>query len=156
MHIVILCVSVFVAVAQLLSCVQLFVTPWTALCQASLSFTISLNLLKLLSIESMMPSDHFILCHPLQLEALPRVVAPASEVPVSRARAESPGYLPVGCQKDWALHFLAKHEMGENSTSRLGDVTVTLSGVQSTAKMSHLKGRVSITCELDVTLLDIT
>ena len=49
-----------------------------------------------------------------------------------------------------ALDFLAKHEMGENSTSRLGDVTVTLSGAHSTAKMSHLKGRVSITCELDV------
>ena len=55
-----------------------------------------------------------------------------------------------------ALDFLAKHEMGENSTSRLGDVTVTLSGAHSTAKMSHLKGRVSITCELDVILLDIT
>ena len=40
------------------------VTPWTAACQASLSFTISLNLLKLRSIELVMPSNHFILCCP--------------------------------------------------------------------------------------------
>ena len=40
-------------------------TPWTAAGQASLSFTISWSLLKLMSIESMMPSNHFILCHPL-------------------------------------------------------------------------------------------
>ena len=49
---------------QLLSHVQLFVTPWTAACQASLSFIISLSLLKLMSIESVMPSNHLILCHP--------------------------------------------------------------------------------------------
>ena len=40
-------------------------TPWTAACQASLSFTISLSLLKLMSTELMMPSNHLILCHPL-------------------------------------------------------------------------------------------
>ena len=43
---------------QLLSCVRLFVTPLTAAHQASLSFTIPLNLLKFLSIESVMPSNH--------------------------------------------------------------------------------------------------
>ena len=43
---------------QSLSCVWLFVTPWTAACQASLSFTISRNLLKFMSIESVMPSNH--------------------------------------------------------------------------------------------------
>ena len=42
-----------------------FATPWTAACQASLSFTISWNLVKLTSIESVMPSNHLILCHPL-------------------------------------------------------------------------------------------
>ena len=51
-----------VVVVQSLSHVQLFVTPWTAACQASLSFTISQSLLKLMSIESVMPSNHFILC----------------------------------------------------------------------------------------------
>ena len=50
---------------QSLTHVQLFVTPWTAALQASLSFTISWSLLKLMSIESMMPSNHLILCHPL-------------------------------------------------------------------------------------------
>ena len=54
-------------VVQLLSCVWLFVTPWTTAWRASLSFTISWSLLKLMSIESMMPSNHFILYHPLLL-----------------------------------------------------------------------------------------
>ena len=54
-------------VVQLLSHVWLFVTPWTAACQASLSFCISWSLLKLISIESVMPSIHLILCHPLLL-----------------------------------------------------------------------------------------
>ena len=54
-------------VVQLLSHVQLFVTPWTAACQASLSFTISRSLLKLMSVESVMPSSYLTLCHPLLL-----------------------------------------------------------------------------------------
>ena len=52
---------------QSLSCVRLFATPWTAACQASLSITNSRSLLKLVSIESVMPSNHLILCHPLLL-----------------------------------------------------------------------------------------
>ena len=56
-----------IVVIQLLSRVQLFVTPWTAARQASLSFTISQSWLKLMSIESVMPSKHLILCHPLLL-----------------------------------------------------------------------------------------
>ena len=50
-----------------LSCVQLFVTPWTAARLVSLSITNSRSLLKLMSIESVMPSNHLILCHPLLL-----------------------------------------------------------------------------------------
>ena len=50
-----------------LSHVKLFATPWTAACQASLSITNSWNLLKLIHIESAMPSNHLILCHPLLL-----------------------------------------------------------------------------------------
>ena len=57
----------FVVVVQWLSAVQLFVTPWTEAHQASLSFTISQNLLKLMFTESMMPSNHLILSHPLFL-----------------------------------------------------------------------------------------
>ena len=52
---------------QLLRHVQLFVTPWTAAHQASLSISNSPSLLKLMSIESMMPSNHLILCHPFLL-----------------------------------------------------------------------------------------
>ena len=52
---------------QSLSHIQLFVTPWTAAHQASLSFTISWSLLKLKSIELVMPSNHLILCRPLLL-----------------------------------------------------------------------------------------
>ena len=52
---------------QSLSCVQFFVTPWTAACQASLFTTNSWSLLKLMSIESVMPSNHLILGHPLLL-----------------------------------------------------------------------------------------
>ena len=49
---------------QSLSRVWLFMIPWTAACQASLSITTSQSLLKLMSIESVIPSNHFILCHP--------------------------------------------------------------------------------------------
>ena len=52
---------------QSLICVQLFVSPWTAARQASLSITNSQSLLKLMSIESVMPSKHLILCRPLLL-----------------------------------------------------------------------------------------
>ena len=54
---------------QSLRCVQLFATPWTAAHQASLSITKSQSLLKLMSIELMMSSNHLILCHPLSLPA---------------------------------------------------------------------------------------
>ena len=52
---------------QLLNRVRLFATPWTAACQASLFITNSRSLPKLMSIELVMPSNHFILCHPLLL-----------------------------------------------------------------------------------------
>ena len=60
-------------VVQLLNHVWLFATPWTAAHQASLSFTISWSLLKLMSTESMMPSNHLMLCHSVLL--LPSIFA---------------------------------------------------------------------------------
>ena len=54
----------------MLSHVRLFATPWTATLQASLSYTTSLSLLKLMSIESVMPSNHLILRHPLFLPSI--------------------------------------------------------------------------------------
>ena len=57
----------FVVVIQLLTHVRVFVTPWTAAHQASLSFTISCSLLKLMSIETVRPCNHLILCYPILL-----------------------------------------------------------------------------------------
>ena len=56
-----------ITVVQSLSHVWLFATPWTAACETSLSFTTSQSLLKLMSIELMMPFNHLILCRPLLL-----------------------------------------------------------------------------------------
>ena len=57
-----------------LSHVRLFATPWAATCQASLSITNSQSLPKPMSIESVMPSNHLILCHPLLLPSIfPRI-----------------------------------------------------------------------------------
>ena len=81
-------------VVQSLSCVQLFQTPWTAAHQASLSFTISHSLLKLMSIESVMPSNHFILCHPLLL--LPSIF-------VSIRVFSNESVLPVRWLKYWSF-----------------------------------------------------
>ena len=60
-------VQVQLSSLQLLSRVQLFATPWTAVCQASLSITNSQSLLKFMFIESVMHSNHIILCRPLLL-----------------------------------------------------------------------------------------
>ena len=59
-----LCQFLLFSSVQLLSCVQLFATPWTAARQASLSITNSHSLLRLMSIELVMPSNHLILCCP--------------------------------------------------------------------------------------------
>ena len=59
--------NTYFVVAQSLSHVRQFATPWTAARQPSLSFTISESLLRLMSIESVMSSNHLILCHPLLL-----------------------------------------------------------------------------------------
>ena len=73
-------------VVQLLSCARLFETPQTAACQASVSFMISQSLLKLMSIELVMSSNHLILCHPLpalnlsQHQSLFQGVSPSHQV----------------------------------------------------------------------------
>ena len=67
---------------QLLSCVRLFVTPWIAACQASLSITNSQSSLRLTSIESVMPSSHLILCCPLLL--LPPIPPSSESFPMSQ------------------------------------------------------------------------
>ena len=68
--ITVFCISVQFSSVQLLSRVRLFVTPWTAARQASLSITNSRSLPKPMSIESVMPSNHLILCRPLLLPTI--------------------------------------------------------------------------------------
>ena len=62
--------NIVTVVVESLSNIQLLETPWTAALQASLSFTISQNLFKLMSIESVMPPNHLILCCPLLLPSI--------------------------------------------------------------------------------------
>ena len=81
---------------QLLCCVQLFATPWTAARQASLSITNSWSLLKLMSIESGMPSNHLILCCFLLL--LPSIFA-------SIRVFSSGSVLPIRWPKYWSFSF---------------------------------------------------
>ena len=81
---------------QLLSRVQLFASPWTAAHQASLSITSSQSLLKLMSIESVMPSNHLILCHPL---LLPPPVFPSIRI------FSSESVLHIRQPKYWSFSF---------------------------------------------------
>ena len=87
---------IVVAVVQLLSQVRLFATPWTVASQASLFFTISQSLLKLMSIESVMPSNHLILCYPLLL--LPSIFRSISIFSNESA-------LPIWWPKYWSFSF---------------------------------------------------
>jgi len=80
---------------QLLSRVQLFVTPWTAACGASLSITISQSLLKFMSIELVLPSNYLILCSPL----LPPSIFPSIRV------FSNESVLHIRWPKYWSLSF---------------------------------------------------
>ena len=83
-------------VVQSLSRAWLPATPWTAGCQASLSFTISRSLLKLISIESVIPTNHLVLCHPLPL--LPSIF------PQIRVFSNEPAFC-IRWPKYWSVSF---------------------------------------------------
>ena len=85
-----------VSSVQLLSCVRLFVTPWTIARQASLSITNSRSLLKLMSFESVMPSNHLILCCPL---LLPHSIFPSIRV------FSNESVLRIRWPKYWSFSF---------------------------------------------------
>ena len=87
---------IFVSSVQLLSCVRLFVTPGTAACQASLFITNSRSLLKLMSTESVMPSNHLILCCPL---LLPPSIFPSIRI------FSSESALRIRWPKYWSFSF---------------------------------------------------
>ena len=86
----------YIVVVQSLSLVRLFATPWTAAHQAFLSITNSWSLLKLMSIESVMPSNHLILCRPLLL--LPSVF------PSIRVFSNESAFC-IRCPKFWSFNF---------------------------------------------------
>ena len=81
---------------QSLSHIQLFATPWTIACQASLPITNSQSLLELISIESVMSSNHLILCHPLLL--------PPSNFPSIRVFSRE-SFLCISWPKYWSFSF---------------------------------------------------
>ena len=81
--------------------VRLFATPWTAACQASLSITNSRSLLKFMSIELVMPSNHLIFCHPILI--LPSIF-PSIRV------FSNDSVLHIRWPKDWSLSFSPSNE----------------------------------------------
>ena len=93
-HLVVLVVGL--SSVQSLSHVRLLAIPWTAACQASLSITSSRSLLKLMSIESVKPSNHLILCHPL---LLPPSIFPSIKV---FSNESAP---PIRWPKYWSFSF---------------------------------------------------
>ena len=93
--------QIIAVIFQLLQCVQLFATPRTTAPQASLSFTVTQSLLKLMSIESVMPSNHLILCCPLLL--LPSIF-PSIRV------FSNESALPITWPKCWSFSISPSNE----------------------------------------------
>ena len=126
--------SILFSTVQLLSCVQPFVTPWTAACQASLSITNSQSLLKFMSIESVMPSNHLILCHPLLL--LPAVF-------LSIRVFSNESVLHIRLPKYWSFSFStspSNEYSGLISFRMAGWISLLskgLSGISNTTVLKH-------------------
>ena len=122
---------------QSLSRVQLFVTPWSTACQASLSFTNSRSLCKLMSIEWMIPSNHLILCHPLLL--------PPSIFPSMRVFSNE-SVLLIRSPKYWSFNFNVRpsNEHSELISFRMD--WMDLLAVQGTLKslLQHHSSNISI------------
>ena len=125
-------------VVQLLSQVRLFATPWTAACQASQSFTISESLLKLMSIELVMPCNHLILCYPLLLPSIllsmslfqwvssSHQVASASVLPMNIQ-----DWLPLGWTGLISLQFKGLSRIFSNTTVQKHQFISTQLSLQS-------------------------
>ena len=122
---------------QSLSQVQLFVTPWTGAHQASLSIANSRSLLKLMSIESVMPSNHLILCRPLLL--LPSIF-PSIRVFYSES------VLPIKCSKYWSFSFSISSSNEYSGLISLRIHWLNLLAVQGTLKslLQHHSSKASI------------
>ena len=125
------------AYIQLLSHVRLFATPWTATPQASLSFTISRCLLRLMSIVSVMPSNHLALCCPLLLLPL---IFPSIRVFANES------YLRIRWPKDWRFSFSISPSSEYSGLTFFRIDQVDLLAVQGTLKslLQHHTWKASI------------
>ena len=122
---------------QPLSRVQLFATSWTAEHQASLSITNSQSLLKLMSIESVMPSNHLILCHPLLL--IPSIFPSISVL-------SNESVLHIRWPKYWSLSFSISPSHEYSGLISFGIDWLDLLAVQGTLKslLQHHSSKASI------------
>ena len=115
---------------------RLFVTPWTAACQASLSITNSWGLLKLMSIESFMPSNHLILCHP---PLLPSSIFPSTRV------FSSESVLCIRWPKYWSFSISPSNEYSGLISFRMD--WLDLLAVQGTLKSLLCLGLSWLSCQ---------
>ena len=129
------CVFNLIRSVQSLSCVQLFATPWAAAHRASLSITNSWSLLKLMSIESVMPSNHLILCLPL---LLPSSIFPSIRVFTNEA------VLHIRWPKYWSFSISPSNEYSGLISFRMD--WLDLFAVQGTLKslLQHHSSKASI------------
>ena len=123
---------------QSLSHVQLFVTPWTALCQASLSITNSWSLLKLMSIELVMPSNDLILFHPLLL---------LSSIFPSISVFSNDSVLHIRWPKYWSFSFSISPSNEYSGLISFRMYWLDLLAIQGTLKslLQHHRSKASIT-----------
>ena len=121
--------NIYIFVVQLLSWNRLFAVPWPTACQVSLSFIISQSLLKFVSIESMMPSNHLILCYPFLL--LPSIFPASGSFPLSQFFASggqsigvsaSASVLPMNIQDWFPLGWISLQSKGLSRV--FSDITV--------------------------------
>ena len=140
---------VSVSSVQLLSRVQLSATPWTAACQASLSITNSWSLLKVMSIESVMPSNHLILCHPLLL--LPSVF-PSIRVFSNEA------VLCIRWPKYWSFSFSISPSNEYSGLMSFRIDWLNLLAVQGTLKslLQHHSSKASVLQHLDFFMVQLS
>jgi len=126
-----------VSSVQLLSHLRLFATPWTAACQASLSITSSWSLLKLMPIESMMPSNHLILCDPI---LLPPSILPSIRVFFSES------VFRIRWPKCWSFSFSISPSNEYSGLISLRMDWLDLLAVQGTLKslLQHHSSKASI------------
>ena len=129
----------FLAVVQSLSHVQLFLAPWTAACQVPVSFTISQSFLKLMFIESVMPSNHLILCRPFS--SCPQSFPASGSFPMSQLFASgsqsvgvSASVLPMNIQRWFPLGLTGSISLLSKGLSRVGKV---MSLLFSTVQVCH-------------------